>query len=92
MWLRLKSVSLDLCRLALVWVEEMEVGLAAGLIWVGKLSVSPQAEWVLLFGTSLRFPPYSSVLQARSCQGHPLIAVVQRESLFSPEAWSQAPP
>lgn len=90
MWLRLKSVSLDLCRLARV--EEMEVGLAVGLIWIRTLSVSPQAEWVLQFGTSLQFPPYSQVLQAQSCQGHPLTAVVQPEALFSPEAWSQAPP
>lgn len=85
MQLRLKSVSPDLCTLVLVWVEEMEVGLVVGLIWVGKPAVAPQVE-MILFGSSLPFPPCRQVLQALSCQGGPRTAVVQPEALLSPEA------
>lgn len=68
----------------------MEVGLVVGLICVGKPAVAPQVE-MILFGSSLRFPPCRQVLQALSYQGGPRTAVVQPEALLSPEAWSQGP-
>lgn len=66
LWLRLKSISPDLCRLALVWVEEMGVESAVVLVWVGKPAVAPQEEWTLLFETSLQFLLCRQVLQAQA--------------------------